>query len=39
MTSFDMTWKCDIKSNDEIGVFANCINYENGIDMLFWLQK
>ena len=26
MTSFDMTWKCDIKSNDEIGVLASSLN-------------
>lgn len=26
MTSFDMTWKCDIKSNDEIGVLAVSLN-------------
>ena len=26
MTSLDMTWKCDIKSNDEIGVLAVSLN-------------
>lgn len=26
MTSLDMTWKCDIKSNDEIGVLASSLN-------------
>ncbi len=26
MTSHDMTWKCDIKSNDEIGVLASSLN-------------
>ena len=26
MTSADMTWKCDIKSNDEIGVLASSLN-------------
>lgn len=26
MTSLDMTWKCDIKSSDEIGVLASSLN-------------
>lgn len=26
MTSLDMTWKCDIESNDEIGVLASSLN-------------
>ncbi|MCI8306659.1 MAG: HAMP domain-containing histidine kinase [Lachnospiraceae bacterium] len=26
MTSLDMTWKCDIKSNDEIGILASSLN-------------
>lgn len=26
MTSLDMTWKCDIKTNDEIGVLASSLN-------------
>lgn len=26
MTALDMTWKCDIKSNDEIGVLADSLN-------------
>lgn len=26
MTSLDMTWKCDIQSNDEIGVLASSLN-------------
>lgn len=26
MTSLDMTWKCDVKSNDEIGVLASSLN-------------
>lgn len=26
MTSSDMTWKCDIESNDEIGVLASSLN-------------
>ena len=26
MTSLDMTWSCDIKSNDEIGVLASSLN-------------
>ncbi len=26
MTSLDMTWKCDVKSNDEIGVLACSLN-------------
>lgn len=26
MTELDMTWKCDVKSNDEIGVLASSLN-------------
>lgn len=26
MTSLDMTWKCDIESNDEIGILASSLN-------------
>ena len=26
MTSLDMTWKCDVESNDEIGVLASSLN-------------